>query len=80
MFLRKEFTVNPIGVAVDKHTLLAGETARVFIVEQRADKPLGGNGLQLGLPSVEGGGMGSKSTTIGGVKAAAGATMPGGLK
>lgn len=80
MFLRKDFTTNPIGVAVDKHTLLAGETARVFIVEQRADKPLGGNGLQLGLPSVEGGSIGSsKPTTVGGVRAAT-AAMPGGLK
>ncbi len=79
MFLRKDFTTNPIGVAVDKHTLLAGETARVFIVEQKADKPLGGNGLQLGLPTVEGGSVGSsKPASVGSVRAAA--TMPGGLK
>lgn len=63
MFLRKEFAINPVAVSIDKHVLRPGEVSRLFIVEQRPDKPLGGNGLML--PSIEGGGnasMGSQAS------------------
>ena len=77
MFLRKEFTQNPIAVSIDKHTLSTGEVARVFVVEQRADKPLGGNGLAMQLPSVEGGSSGTAPPKPG--KTGSG-VMPGNLK
>jgi conjugal transfer pilus assembly protein TraK len=52
MFLKKDFSMNPVAVSVDKHTLRPGETSRVFIVEQRQEKQLGGNGLML--PTLDG--------------------------
>ena len=45
LFLKKEFAINPIAVSIDKHNLKQGEVSRLFIVEQRADQPLGGNGF-----------------------------------
>lgn len=51
MFLRKEFVLNPIAVSIDKHILKAGETSRLFVVEQRAETSLNGNGMKL--PSLE---------------------------
>lgn len=53
MFLRKEFALNPIAVSIDKHTLRAGETSRLFIVEQRAENPMG-SGFQLPTLAGEG--------------------------
>lgn len=47
MFLRKEFALNPLGVSIDKHKLEQSDVARLFIVEQKAEQPLGGNGLQF---------------------------------
>jgi len=47
MFLRKEFAINPLAVSIDKHKLKQNEVSRLFIVEQRAEQPLGGNGFQL---------------------------------
>jgi conjugal transfer pilus assembly protein TraK len=52
LFVHKEFTLNPVAVSIDRHTLRPGEVSRVFIVEQRPEKPLGGMGLQI--PSFEG--------------------------
>lgn len=54
MFLRKDFAHNPIGISIDKHVLRPGNASRLFIVEQRPDKPLGGNGFQQ-LPMLDGG-------------------------
>ncbi len=54
LFLRREFTSNPIAVSIDKHVLRPGDTARLFIVEQRPDRPLGGNGFNQ-LPVMESG-------------------------
>jgi len=53
MFLRKEFALNPVAVSIDKHVLRPGETSRLFVVEQRADKSLDVTGLAL--PQIEGG-------------------------
>lgn len=53
MFIRKEFALNPVAVAIDKHVLRPGDVSRLFIVEQRADKPLGGNSFIL--PTLDGG-------------------------
>lgn len=47
MFLRKEFALNPIAVSIDKHNLKPGEVSRLFIVEQRPDRPLGSTGFGL---------------------------------
>ena len=52
MFLRKDFSMNPVAVSVDKHTLRPGDTSRVFIVEQRQEKQFGGDGLML--PTLDG--------------------------
>lgn len=53
MFLRKEFALNPVAISIDKHVLRPGDTSRLFVVEQRADKPLDVSGLAL--PQLEGG-------------------------
>lgn len=47
MFLRTEFTLNPVAAALDKHTLKVGEAVRLFIAEQKPDKPLGNSGFML---------------------------------
>lgn len=62
MFIRKEFAINPIAVSIDKHNLKKGEMSRLFIVEQRADQPLGGNGLSQFM-SIDGVGGVPESTT-----------------
>ena len=51
MFLRTEFTDNAVAVSLDSENLRSGQTIRLFIVEQRADQPLGGLG---GFMSMEG--------------------------
>jgi len=33
-FLSKEVALRPVGIALDRHTLKAGETARLIVVEQ----------------------------------------------
>lgn len=53
MFIRKEFALNPIAVSIDKHNLKPGEVSRLFIVEQRPDRPLGAAGF--GLSTVDAG-------------------------
>ena len=46
-FLREEVTVKPVGIALDRHTLKQGETARVIVVEQAlAAKEGGDDGVQ----------------------------------
>ena len=39
MFLRTELTENPVAIALEHHLLRPGDTSRLFIVEQRAEKP-----------------------------------------
>ena len=63
MFLKKEFAINPVAISIDKHTLRPGDVSRVFIVEQRAERQLGGGGLVL--PSIEGGKISVPSQTGG---------------
>ena len=38
MFLRTELAVNPVAVALERHILRQGDSSRVFVVEQRAEK------------------------------------------
>jgi conjugal transfer pilus assembly protein TraK len=38
MFLRPEVTDNPVAIALERHLLRQGDTSRVFVVEQRAEK------------------------------------------
>ncbi|BEH08863.1 hypothetical protein GSUET_04750 [Geobacter sulfurreducens subsp. ethanolicus] len=38
MFLRTALVENPIAVSLERHVLRAGDTSRVFVVEQRAEK------------------------------------------
>lgn len=52
-FIKKEFALNPVAISLDKHIIRPGDTARLFVVEQRAESQFGGdNGLQL--PAFEG--------------------------
>jgi conjugal transfer pilus assembly protein TraK len=46
-FLKKEFTINPVAVSIDKLTLRPGDVSRVFIVEQRPEQSLKGVNFQL---------------------------------
>ena len=39
MFLRTELAENPVAIALERHLLRPGDTSRLFIVEQRAEKP-----------------------------------------
>ena len=38
MFLKTELAENPIAISLERHILRTGDTARVFVVERRADK------------------------------------------
>ncbi len=38
MFLNTELAENPVAVALERHILRQGDTSRVFVVEQRAEK------------------------------------------
>ena len=38
MFLKTELAENPVAVSLERHILRAGDTSRVFVVEQRAEK------------------------------------------
>jgi len=52
MFLRKDFAMNPVAISIDKHVIKQGDVARLFVLEQRAERPFGGESLKL--PSVDG--------------------------
>ncbi|HML78970.1 type-F conjugative transfer system secretin TraK [Geobacter sulfurreducens] len=41
MFLRTELAENPVAVALERHILRQGDTSRIFVVEQRAEKQEG---------------------------------------
>ena len=53
MFLRSEVAENPIAISLEQHVLRPGEPARVFIVEQRSERP-NGRGLGGDLPVMSG--------------------------
>lgn len=55
MFLRTEVAENPIAVALEHHVLRPGEPARLFIVEQRGERP-NNRGLGSDLPMLSSGG------------------------
>lgn len=38
MFLRTELAENPIAISLERHVLRSGDSSRVFVVEQRAEK------------------------------------------
>ncbi|MFZ4857735.1 MAG: type-F conjugative transfer system secretin TraK [Desulfuromonadaceae bacterium] len=38
MFLKTELAENPIAISLERHILRTGDTSRVFVVEQRAEK------------------------------------------
>jgi len=39
-FLNKQFTTNPVAISMEKQVLVPGENVRVFVVEQRPEKPV----------------------------------------
>jgi len=45
-FLRPEIAARPVGIALDRHTLKQGETARLIVVEQALVAEGGSNGAQ----------------------------------
>ena len=38
MFLKTELAENPVAISLERHILRTGDTSRVFVVEQRAEK------------------------------------------
>ena len=53
MFLRTEIAENPVAISLERHILRTGDTSRVFVVEQRAEK-LGTRKLAGDLPVMDG--------------------------
>ena len=53
MFLRPEVAENPVAIALERHLLRQGDTSRVFVVEQRAEK-MGTRKLAGELPEMVG--------------------------
>ena len=49
MFLRSEVAENPIAISLEQHVLRPGDSARIFIVEQRSEWS-GSRGLGGDLP------------------------------
>lgn len=64
MFLRPEVAENPIAISLERHVLRPSEPARVFIVEQRGDRP---NNRDLGgdLPMLNAGSKKNDSSPTG---------------
>ena len=53
MFLKSELAENPVAVSRERHILRAGDTSRLYVVEQRAEK-LGSRKLAGDLPVMDG--------------------------
>ncbi|MDD2736734.1 MAG: type-F conjugative transfer system secretin TraK [Desulfuromonadaceae bacterium] len=53
MFLKTELAENPVAVSLERHILRAGDTSRLYVVEQRAEK-LGSRKLAGDLPVMDG--------------------------
>lgn len=53
MFLRTELAENPVAISLERHILRSGDTSRLYIVEQRAEK-LGSRKLAGDLPVMDG--------------------------
>ena len=53
MFLRSEVAENPIAISLEQHVLRPGESARVFVVEQRSERT-NGRGDDLPVMSISG--------------------------
>lgn len=64
MFLRPEVAENPIAISLERHVLRPSEPSRVFIVEQRGDRP---NNRDLGgdLPMLNAGSKKNDSSPTG---------------
>jgi conjugal transfer pilus assembly protein TraK len=55
MFLRTELVENPVALSLERHILRTGDTSRLYVVEQRAEK-LGSRKLAGDLPVMDGAG------------------------
>jgi conjugal transfer pilus assembly protein TraK len=53
MFLRPEVAESPVAIALERHLLRQGDTSRVFVVEQRAER-MGPRKLAVELPEMVG--------------------------
>jgi conjugal transfer pilus assembly protein TraK len=53
MFLKTELAENPVAVSLERHILRTGDTSRLYVVEQRAEKS-GSRKLAGDLPVMEG--------------------------
>ena len=60
MFLRTELAENPVAVALERHILRQGDSARVFVVDQRAERGEGGK-LAGDLPVMDRSGSSQKA-------------------
>jgi conjugal transfer pilus assembly protein TraK len=63
MFLKTELAENPVAISLDRHILQAGDTSRLYVVEQRADKS-GLRKLAGDLPVMEGVKPGASSKKV----------------
>lgn len=53
LFIKKDFTENPVAISLEKHVLRPGDTSRLFIVEQRQEKMATIRGGSEQLPTIE---------------------------
>ena len=53
MFLKTELAENPVAISLERHILRTGDTARLYVVEQRAEK-FGSRKLAGDLPVMDG--------------------------
>lgn len=53
LFIKKEFSENPVAISLEKHVLRPGDVSRLFVVEQRQEKMQGLRGGGDQLPSIE---------------------------
>jgi conjugal transfer pilus assembly protein TraK len=63
MFLKTELAENPVAISLERHILRPGDTSRLYVVEQRADKS-GLRKLAGDLPVMEGAKPGASSKKV----------------
>ena len=67
MFLRTELAENPVALSLERHILRTGDTSRLYVVEQRAEK-LGSRKLAGDLPVMDGAGSSTPAKQTPGAK------------
>lgn len=67
MFLHTELVENPVALSLERHILRTGDTSRLYVVEQRAEK-LGSRKLAGDLPVMDGAGSSAPAKQSPGAK------------